>query len=1152
MKKAVSLLVAMLMILSVVFSVPATAYASESTNAINATESNGGTEEESVFMRIIHTIFFSKLTFDSDGGSEVPYQYAFKFFGRFSTPANPTKEGYTFDGWEPAIPSRAPFGNVNVKAKWSTNIYNVKWIVDGVTYSTVDLPYGVGISKPEDPQKEGYTFTGWAPAVATSMPARDITYTAQFSVNQYSATLNAGAGKFTDGTSQKKITADYGTTINYEEPTREGYDFAGWDIVVPATMPAQDFSCNATWVAKTDITYTVYIYVMDVNGTYYLNQKNLLKGETDTTVSYTPKPDTGFQTASNSILSAKVAADGSTILKVYYARKQFAIKFNLDNGTAVTSKNYYYGATVTPPQNPQKDGYNFIGWTPVLATVTKSVTYKAEWKKATEYTQASTEEEYIEECARLFDESVNNDSFNSAEALNDPYYMGRLIVTCDDYSLIDFDKYEAKEVVFGTDGTVVLQFENRDKAEECAKILETLSTVEAVTADAYLEMEDYEVEPIPSLNNEPDWGVKYINADKYSYYLKNTTKDKSVTVAVLDTGIDMDHPYLTNIISKGGVNYTGTGKTPEDDQGHGTHVSGIIKQCTEGLNINILPVKVLKRNDEGKATGSLKWIINGISWAVQNGADIINLSLEVPANPIITDQIQIAIDYATSKGVTVIVAAGNGDSNNIPVDTSIVAPANIGSAIVVGAIDKNGVKGSFSNYGETVDVCAPGVEIVSTYLKTAEYPYEYGKLDGTSQAAPHIAAVAAMFKYLNKDLTPNQLETLVKNYCIDKGPTGRDDFYGEGCPNMYNAIPDCTLSFNVDGGSSISSSKVKSTETIVLPNPSKYYKVTFDTCGGTAVNSYNSQCTFGGWFESSSLSGTSHPAKESYMVKENGTLYAKWTAKGFEAPQSPTKNHFTFSGWYTAKTGGTRLTANYEIKDNITVYAQWTAVQYEAEKSAVPPGTTIVSSRTEYKFRDKSEMRSTNSPGAEWTKDVSAEVNWGNEVGPVYSNPTNGQRNVRSEQYVTGYNTTGYRYWRYCASNGIGSGNYQGGSGKVIKVYTLNTKLTTKDSKATNGDQGYRLYHPSKNTADYNPSNPNSGSYYWVVWECGSSYNHKGDAAQDFEVKSPVYSTRWYYQEPLYLFYKWSGWSNWTSTKHTKTSTHDVQTREICTYVYNS
>lgn len=962
MKKAASLLIALLMIISVALSAPTAAYAFESENAINTTESNENSEEESLFMRIIHTIFFSKLTFDSNGGSSVPSQYAFKFFGKFKTPAEPKKEGYTFAGWEPEIPSRAPFGNVNVKAKWETNVYTIKWIVDETTYSSTELPYGVGIALPLEPVKEGYTFTGWTPAVAESMPAKDLVYTAQFTINSYKVTLKANDGQFADGKATKEFTVNYNSAFNCEEPSREGYVFGGWEEIVPETMPAKDVVLNATWVAKNDTTYTVEIYTMNTNGAYGSPQTRVFAGETDAQVSFTPNFGTGFYLDGQSVLTGTVKSDGSTVLKAYYARYQYLIKLDPNNGETVTQTYYYYGATIVASE-PRKEGYNFNGWEPTISTVSKDETYTAQWKRATEYVQAANSEEFYDACSDLLNQSLNDNDFNSSEALNDPYYMGRVIISCSDYSVICFDDFEAAEIVFGDDGTVVLQFDNRDQAEEAAQALSEMSAVDFAEADAFIETpEDVEIEEIPDMEGST-WGEKYLNADKYAFYLENNNMNESITVAVIDSGVDLDHPYLSGRISSGGWNVMENNAIPEDDTGHGTHVAGIIKGCTNNLNVKILPIKALDSTG-----GSLLSIVNGITYAANQKVAVINLSLESRHN-IYSKYVENAIEYAISRGCVVVAAAGNGDSvNHVPQDTANVCPANMSDAIVVGALDSNGNKGDFSNYGDSVDVIAPGVDIISSYIGGI-----YAKMDGTSQAAPHISAVAAMFKLSHSTYTPEQIEALVKQYCVDKGPLGRDEYYGDGCPDMYEAIPDCTVSFDTDGGSAVAETTTKNSSSIVLPKPTKSYKVSFDANGGTITSDYyTSECSFDGWFTTSSFNDERHPDGESYMLLKDQTLYAKWMNKYFDSTKAPTasRSNYQFVGWYTEANSGTKLDGSYEITDNIIAYAHWKqyTITFNANGGSGGPTTytgygtvklpSIAPTRSKYDFLGWSESPS--------------------------------------------------------------------------------------------------------------------------------------------------------------------------------------------------
>ena len=1140
MKKMISMLIALIMLVSVMLSVPVSAYTGTEVNAVSESTENADTEEESLIMRIIHTIFFSKLTFDSNGGSNVHYQYAFKFFGKFKTPANPVKEGYTFDGWEPAIPARVPFKNVNVKAKWKTNTYSIKWMVDGSTYSMTELPYGVGITKPSNPVKEGYTFKGWEPAVAESVPAENLTYNARFTINSYNLTLKANGGLFADGKDTLKSSVNYNSVLKCEAPSREGYVFGGWKENLPERMPAGDIVLNATWVAKEDTKYTVEIYTMSVNGQYGTPQKKVFSGRTDSEVSFTPECEAGFCVDGMSVLSGIVNGDNSTVLKVYYARYKYLIKFNPDNGEPVTQQYYYYGATVNASE-PSKDGYNFAGWDPAVTVATKNVTYTAQWKRATEYTQTSTTEEFYDECADLFNESISKPEFDAEEAKNDPYYMGRIIVGCDDYSLIDFDRFEATEVIFGEDGIVILQFDNRDDAEESADILRNLPGVSFVEADAYVAVpDDVETEELSS-DSGSTWGEQYINADKYAFYLKNNNMDKPITVAVIDSGVDTDHQFLQNRIADGGINTADTdNKTNvEDDNGHGTHVAGIIKACTSSLSVNILPVKTSASFEDVNGNinhgSSIICIRNGIAYAAETDSKVINISMESPYG-YISHYIEKTIDNAVAKGCVVVTAAGNGIDGE-PVDTEGVCPAEMDNVIVVGALDRNGNKGDFSNYGDSVDVVAPGVDVISSYKDG-----KYAQASGSFQAAPHIAAAAAMFKLSHNDFTPAQIEEFIKQCCVDKGPEGRDEFYGEGCPDMNNAIPECTVSFNTGGGSAVAAETIKNSSSIVLPTPTKSFKVTLNANGGTLTQSSTTvPCAFGGWFTTSDFSGIKLNGGETYMLTEDQTLYAKWTNGQMGTITKPTRTTYSFAGWWTAASGGTEYKSSSVISSNITLYAHWTQNPLSdwTVSTSVPSGTTIEQSKKQYRYRDKQYTTSSNSTMSGWTKYDTKRTSWGSTVGPVYSNPSNGSRNVWSEQYVVSSNyKTVYRYWRYCKNaDGTGGGQKTYSSTyKYRKEYVFDSPLTLKYTGDNSG--GYRYY--------YNSSNPNtaSGNYY-VVWLVGEEQQWVSDN----------YGTRWYYQEPVYTYYywKWGSWSAWQDAAVTETDTRDVDTpRTVCRYRVNA
>ena len=161
------------------------------------------------------------------------------------------KIGYTFNGWDPAFTGTMPAENVTYTAQWERNNYKVTWIVDGASTETV-VPFDNAITKPADPAKVGYTFAGWTPAVADKMPAENVTYTAQWTINKHKVTW------LVDGQSTE-VTVNYGDSIQKPaNPTKEGYTFTGWTPAVDVTMLDNDVTYTAQWsVNKYWVTFII-------------------------------------------------------------------------------------------------------------------------------------------------------------------------------------------------------------------------------------------------------------------------------------------------------------------------------------------------------------------------------------------------------------------------------------------------------------------------------------------------------------------------------------------------------------------------------------------------------------------------------------------------------------------------------------------------------------------------------------------------------------------------------------------------------------------------------------------------------------------------------------------------------------------------------
>jgi len=256
------------------------------------------------------------------------------------------------------------------------------------------------------------------------------------------------------------------------------------------------------------------------------------------------------------------------------------------------------------------------------------------------------------------------------------------------------------------------------------------------------------------------------------------SKGKSnVVVAVIDTGVDLNHPEFQGKLVKG-YNIVNPNKPPLDDDGHGTHVTGIIAANTNnGQGIagitwynKIMPVKVLDQS----GAGTLFDVAQGIIWATDHGANIINLSL---GNYAESKYLHDAIQYAYSKNVVLIAATGNDNTSQLGY------PASYPEVIGVSAIDPNQQRAEFSNYGDDVDVVAPGVNIASTYPNN-----QYAALSGTSMASPHVAALAALIKSNDPDLSNKDIMKIITETATDLGSNGRDAYFGNGEINIEKAV----------------------------------------------------------------------------------------------------------------------------------------------------------------------------------------------------------------------------------------------------------------------------------------------------------------------------------------------------------------------------
>jgi subtilisin family serine protease len=408
---------------------------------------------------------------------------------------------------------------------------------------------------------------------------------------------------------------------------------------------------------------------------------------------------------------------------------------------------------------------------------------------------------------------------------------------------------DIKEITFG-DGYIAYEVRTPKKAKNT--FLEVESSPRIIDA-----WPNYLVKKAVTPNDtlySLQWALPKIQAPQAWDIDKGSS---SVIVAVIDTGVEYNHPDLAgnvwrntaevigNGIDDDNNNYiddywgfdfssatynSATGKWsqdsdgPMDNDGHGTHVSGIISAVTNN-NLGVAGLswhsKIMAVKFIDGEYGTTANAIRSIKYAIDNGAKILNCSWGGEGRDMLLVE---TLEYAKSSGAIIIGAAGNNSAN---LDNNPFYPASESSVMAVSATDQNDQLASFSNYGSVIEVSAPGVNIASTMLGTYFYS------SGTSMAAPYVSALAALLWSKNPTWTNEQIKNAIKASVDDLGSTGRDNYFGHGRINAFKALS-LTDPFLVD----VDSSSVNFSTNQVVAGESIDLDITLRDLFGQLISGY--------------------------------------------------------------------------------------------------------------------------------------------------------------------------------------------------------------------------------------------------------------------------------------------------------------------------
>jgi thermitase len=440
---------------------------------------------------------------------------------------------------------------------------------------------------------------------------------------------------------------------------------------------------------------------------------------------------------------------------------------------------------------------------------------------------------------------------------------------------------------------------------------------------------------------------------------------RTVYIAIIDTGIDSNHPDLTNKMRRHangavyGYNTLNNTTNALDDNGHGTHCAGIAAaEINNGVGIagvaawnpnvansrayvQLMPVKVLSSS----GSGSLDAVARGITWAADNGAHILSLSLGAGAG---SQQLQDAVNYAWTRGCLVVAAAGNGGSS------SPNYPAYYTNCIAVAATDSSDRLASFSQYGSWVDIAAPGVGILSTIPNN-----RYASYDGTSMACPHVAGAAAVLWSHNPSLTNAQLRSALETNVDPYQPlSGRTLAPNAGRVNVYRALQAVSgsptqpslSSLSLNPTSVVGGNSSTGTVTLTAPAPSGGFVVNLSS-SNTSVATVPSSVTVPAGATSANFTVATNPV--SSVTSVTITAAAGGITRTATLTVNPPASNVTLQSLTISPTsvwGGSTATGTVTLSRPAPAGGVVVQLRSSSSRASVPSTVTVPAGATSARF----------------------------------------------------------------------------------------------------------------------------------------------------------------------------------------------------------